>query len=161
MTRVHTVQRPAPVVPPTAEASLVCRPVPSENRIRSRKENRIMIEMHTPHITTQRGLISELTRTLQIVGQSRAAASSSLMLCSADFTIAMRGYSFRKGQVKTSRRIAGWCSHVCGKQPSSVVSVLSAVATDGAAQRRSPTQLPRGPHQKRARGFQAKAAMRR
>src|SRR6185437_12282147 len=56
-----------------------------------------MSSRHTPHITTQRGLISELTRTLQIVGQSRAAASSSLMPCWADFTIASRGYSFRKG----------------------------------------------------------------
>jgi hypothetical protein len=49
--------------------------------------------------TTRRGLISELTRTLQIVGQSRAAASSSLMLYWVDFTTATRGYSFRKGHV--------------------------------------------------------------
>jgi hypothetical protein len=67
-----------------------------------------MSSRHTPHITTQRGLISELTRTLQIAGQSRGAASSSLMLCWADFTIATRGYSFRKGQLHL-RPFAAFC----------------------------------------------------
>ena len=49
-----------------------------------------------------------IERTLQIAGQSRAAASSSLMLCWADFTIATRGYSFRKGQLHL-RPFAAFC----------------------------------------------------
>jgi transposase InsO family protein len=57
---------------------------------------RQVLKAYTAYYNATRGLISALT--LQTVGQSRGAASSSLMPCWADFTIATRGYSFRKGQ---------------------------------------------------------------
>jgi hypothetical protein len=40
---------------------------------------------------------------LRLSGGDRGAAASSLMPCWADFTIATRGYSFRKGQVADCR----------------------------------------------------------
>jgi hypothetical protein len=77
------------------------------------------------------------------VGQSRGAALSSLMLCWADFTIATRGYSFRKGQVKNrnSHRDKGIseCAHACVEKIRCIVSGEK----DGSVLRQSPTRNPR------------------